>query len=95
MAAWMLPAGINYLDLFGTKRMPGLKGRSILLDTRIPKQLVDKTQKAPMCVRFQSTGKCQQSCTLAHIASIDMHGPIQGRLQRLKASAIGATTTRH
>jgi hypothetical protein len=70
VAAWALPAGIAYLDLFGSK-MPGLKGWPVLLDTRIPKRL-NKTQKAPMCVRFQSMGKCQQSCSLAHIASSDM-----------------------
>jgi hypothetical protein len=66
----MLPAGTDYLDLFGTK-MPGLKGWPVLLDTRISKRL-NKTQKAPMCVRFQSTGKCQQSCSLAHITALDM-----------------------
>lgn len=70
VAAWQLPEGIDYLDLFGTK-MPGLKGWPVLLDTRISKRL-NKTQKAPMCVRFQSTGKCQQNCSLAHITSIDM-----------------------
>ncbi|KAI2508557.1 hypothetical protein MHU86_5849 [Fragilaria crotonensis] len=69
-AAWQLPEGIDYLDLFGTK-MPGLKGWPVLLDTRISKR-INKTQKAPMCVRFQSTGKCQQNCSLAHITSIDM-----------------------
>ena len=68
--AWMLPAGVEYLDLFGSK-MPGLKGWPVLLDTRIPKRL-NKAQKAPMCVRFQSTGRCQQSCSLAHISSRDM-----------------------
>ena len=70
VATWMLPAGTDYLDLFGTK-MPGLKGWPVLLDTRISKRL-NKTQKAPMCVRFQSTGKCQQSCSLAHITALDM-----------------------
>ena len=58
VAAWMLPAGTDYLDLFGTK-MLGLKGWPVLLDTRILKPM-NKTQKAPMCARFQSTGKCQQ-----------------------------------
>ncbi len=70
VAAWMLPTGVAYLDLFGTK-MPGLKGWPVLLDTRIPKR-INKAQKAPMCVRFQSTGKCQQSCSLAHVISSDM-----------------------
>ncbi len=70
ITAWRLPAGVEYLDLFGTK-MPGLKGWPVLLDTRIPKRL-NRTQKAPMCVRFQSMGKCQQSCSLAHITSSSM-----------------------
>ena len=70
VAAWMLPVGVEYPDIFGSK-MPGLKGWPVLLDTRIPKRL-NKTQKAPMCVRFQSTGKCQQSCSLAHITSSAM-----------------------
>ena len=68
--AWRLPEGVDYLDLFGAK-MPGLKGWPVLLDTRIPKRL-NKSQRAPMCVRFQSTGTCQQSCSLAHITSSDM-----------------------
>jgi hypothetical protein len=68
--SWTLPTGMDYLDLFGTK-MPGLKGWPVLLDTRIPKRL-NKAQKAPLCVRFQSTGKCMQGCSLAHIAFTDM-----------------------
>ena len=70
VAAWKLPAGVEYLDLFGSK-MPGLKGWPVLLDTRIPKRM-NKAQKAPMCVRFQSLGKCQQSCSLVHITSSAM-----------------------
>jgi hypothetical protein len=82
--AWLLPTGVAYLDLFGTK-MPGLKGWPVLLDTRIPKRL-NKTQKAPMCVRFQSTGKCQQSCSLAHITSTDMpEGARETATARFKA----------
>ncbi|KAI2494736.1 hypothetical protein MHU86_19773 [Fragilaria crotonensis] len=46
VAAWQLPEGIDYLDLFGTK-MPGLKGWPVLLDTRISERL-NKTQKAPI-----------------------------------------------
>ncbi len=68
--AWMLPAGVDYLDLFGAK-MLGLKGWPVLLVTRIPKRL-NKAQRAPVCVQFQSTGRCQQSCSLAHITSSDM-----------------------
>ncbi|KAI2496250.1 hypothetical protein MHU86_18254 [Fragilaria crotonensis] len=67
---WTLPSGVDFLDLFGTK-MPGLKGWPVLLDTRIPKRL-NKAQRAPMCVRFQSTGVCQQGCSLAHITSSAM-----------------------
>jgi hypothetical protein len=70
VAAWSLPSGVEYLNLFGSK-MPGLKGWPVLMDTRIPKRL-NKTQKAPMCVRFQSLGKCQSSCSLAHITASDM-----------------------
>jgi hypothetical protein len=70
VTSWLLPEGVDYLDLFASK-MPGLKGWPVLRDTRIPKSL-NKAQKAPMCVRFQSTGKCQQGCSLAHITSSDM-----------------------
>ena len=70
VAAWRLPAGVDYLDIFAAK-MPGLKGWPVLLDTRISKHM-NKAQKAPMCVRFQSTGRCQRSCSLAHITSSDM-----------------------
>ncbi len=85
MAAWMLPAGVKYPALFGTKIF-GLKGWPVLLDTRISKQL-NKAQKAPMCVRFQSTGLCQQSCSLAHIlTSSDMpEGARETAAARFKA----------
>ncbi len=69
-ATWRLPAGVKYLDLFASK-MPGLKGWPVLLDTRIPKRM-NKAQKAPMCVWFQALGKCQHSCSLAHITSSEM-----------------------
>jgi hypothetical protein len=84
VAAWTLPVGVEYLDLFGSK-MPGLKGWPVLLDTRIPKRL-NKTQKAPTCVRFQSIGRCQQSCSLAHITSSDMpEGAREKATARFKA----------
>ena len=84
VAAWMLPAGVEYTALFGTK-MPGLKGWPVLQDTRISKRL-NKAQKAPMCVQFQSTGRCQQSCSLAHIASRDMpEGARETAAARFKA----------
>ena len=67
---WKLPTGIEYLDLFNTK-MPGLKGWPVLVDDRIPKK-TNRTQKAPMCVRFQAVGKCKQGCSLSHVMASDM-----------------------
>lgn len=52
-------------------KMPGLKGWPVLLDTRISKKH-NRSQKAPMCVRFQAMGQCKQGCSLAHIAANQM-----------------------
>ena len=70
VAAWQLPGGTKYVDLFGTK-MPGLRGWPVLLDTRLSKKQ-NRSRKAPMCVRFQVTGKCKQNCTLSHVIASDM-----------------------
>ena len=70
VAAWQLPSGTKYLDLFNAK-MPGLKGWPVLLDTRISKKQ-NRNHKAPMCVRFQVTGHCKQGCSLAHITASAM-----------------------
>jgi hypothetical protein len=51
---WKLPPGIQFLDLFSAK-MPGLKGWPVLTDTRIPRKQ-SRTQRAPMCVKFQVSG---------------------------------------
>jgi hypothetical protein len=70
VSAWQLPGGSKYVDLFGSK-MPGLRGWPVLLDTRLSKKQ-NRSRKAPMCVRFQVTGKCKQNCTLSHVAASDM-----------------------
>lgn len=67
---WKLPPGVQFLDLFNAK-MPGLKGWPVLTDRRISKRQ-SRTQRAPMCVRFQASGTCKQGCTLAHVAASDM-----------------------
>ena len=70
VSAWQLPNGVEYLDLFNTK-MPSLKGWPVLHDSRLSKKQ-NRTQKAPMCVRFQVAGQCKQGCSLAHVAASAM-----------------------
>ena len=72
---WRLPTGVQFLDLFNAK-MPALKGWPVLTDTRIPKKQ-SRTQRAPMCVKFQATGRCKQGCSLAHVCAIEM--PVEAR----------------
>ncbi|KAI2497631.1 hypothetical protein MHU86_16880 [Fragilaria crotonensis] len=66
---WTLPSGVDFRPVRHQNARPQRVAST--LDTRIPKRL-NKAQRAPMCVRFQSTGVCQQGCSLAHITSSAM-----------------------
>ena len=81
VAAWQLPSGTKYLDLFNAK-MPGLKGWPVLLDSRISKKQ-SRTHKAPMCVRFQVIGQCKQGCSLAHVTATDMPSEARSKADAL------------
>lgn len=83
VAGWQLPPGVNYLELFNAK-MPGLKGWPVLLlDTRISKKQ-SRTHKAPMYVKFQVSGRCEQGgCSLARVALSTMP-----TISRSKANAL-------
>ena len=87
---WKLPVGTKYLDVFDTK-MPGLKGWPVLLDTRISKKQ-NRSQKAPMCVRFQAIGQCKQGCLLAHIAANQMTTEARTKADNLFKAVYTPTT---
>lgn len=63
VAEWMLPKGTQYHDFFLSKDR-STRGWPLLDDHRLA------NGSAPMCIRFQATGKCQEACRMAHV-SID------------------------
>ena len=63
--SWLVDAGTGYLNLF-KDRAPSVRNWPKILDDRLPKKN-NKTRAAPLCVRFQMTGKCVYGCSLAHI----------------------------
>jgi hypothetical protein len=67
--AWAIPPGHSYLTMFGPK-MPSISGWPFFNDNRLTR--LGKSRRAPMCIRFQSTGECTTGCTLAHIKPTDM-----------------------
>ena len=66
---WMIPSGKTYNTLFGAT-MASLKGWPYFTDNRLAKK--GRSQRAPMCIRFQAMGECTQACTLAHLRASDM-----------------------
>jgi hypothetical protein len=68
--AWAPPNGVDFTTFF-PGRMPGLldwpRFKDKRLSTRNP-----KARPAPMCVRFQATGKCSMGCSLSHVSPDDM-----------------------
>ena len=69
VAAWALPDGKVYSAVFGPQ-MASVKGWPYFVDNR--NKNGGRPRRAPMCVRYQTTGECSQGCTLAHIKADDM-----------------------
>jgi hypothetical protein len=67
LTEWALPPGMNFNKLFkaGSKNWPSF------FDKRIPTKS-NKTQIAPMCLKFQALGVCTKVCQLAHIRAADI-----------------------
>jgi hypothetical protein len=61
---WLLPKGSQYYDFFLSKDK-STRGWPLLDDPRLP------NGPAPMCIRFQATGKCRAACRMAHV-SLDL-----------------------
>ena len=83
--AWLLPKGISFNDLF-QKSKTGAKGWPSMLDTRIPPKS-NKSQIAPLCLKFQATGACKKGCLLAHVTSRDMSDQDRSTINDLFAAA--------
>jgi hypothetical protein len=83
--AWLLPKGISFNELF-QKSKTGAKGWPSMLDKRIPPKS-NKSQIAPMCLMFQTTGVCKKGCLLAHITSRDMSDRDRSTITDLFAAA--------
>lgn len=85
VSEWKLPTGVQFLDLFNSK-MPALKGWPVLTDTRISTKQ-SRAQRAPMCVRYQATGRCKRGCSLAHVSASDMPAEARSKADSLFKSA--------
>jgi hypothetical protein len=60
MPDWLLPKGLHYYDFFVSKDK-STRGWPLLDDPCLP------NGPAPMCIRFQTTGKCRLVCRMAHV----------------------------
>jgi hypothetical protein len=67
---WKIPASVDFLSLF-KDRTPASKNWPKFADRRLGSRN-KKTKVAPLCVRYQMTGKCTQGCKLAHILRASM-----------------------
>ena len=81
---WALPTGMSFNELFKS----GAKNWPSFLDDRIPTKS-NKSQVAPMCVRFQAMGKCKRVCQLAHISASDMPPTEREKVDNLFKTAYG------
>jgi hypothetical protein len=69
-AEWLSPEGSDFMGFF-PGRMPGLLDWPRFEDKRLSIRN-PKARPAPMCVRFQATGKCSMGCSLSHVSINDM-----------------------
>lgn len=67
---WSPPNGLDFTTFF-PGRMPGLLDWPRFKDKRLSVRN-PKARPAPMCVRFQATGKCSMGCSLSHVSPDDM-----------------------
>jgi hypothetical protein len=78
VAEWLLPKGSQYHDFFLSKDR-SMRGWPLLDDERIT------TGPAPMCIRFQTMGKCREACRMAHVTAESMTVENRRRIgERLK-----------
>ena len=90
--SWLVSSGVDYLTLF-PNRSPKSKSWPKLLDERLP-QRNKQTRSAPVCVRWQMTGKCIHGCSLAHILAKHMStGEFQQTDRTIKEAMAGTENT--
>jgi hypothetical protein len=78
IAEWLLPKGTQYYDFFLSKDR-STRGWPLLDDSRIA------TGPAPMCIRYQTIGKCHEACRMAHVSADTMSADNRKRIgDRLK-----------
>ena len=83
VAEWLLPKGSQYHDFFLSKDR-STRGWPLLDDERIT------TGPAPMCIRFQTMGKCREACRMAHVTAESMTVENRRRIgERLKEAYYG------
>ena len=84
---WCLPTGMNFNEIFKS----GAKNWPSFLDKRIPTKS-NKTQIAPMCVRFQAMGTCKRVCQLAHAKASNMTSLEREKVERLFKNGLRTVT---
>lgn len=90
-ADWMIPKGSDFLGLF-KDRLPGSKNWPKIQDPRLPKK--NRLPKsAPLCARFQMTGKCTYGCQLAHVFAKNLTQPEFSQADRLMREVMAPTPT--
>ena len=78
--------GVDFLELF-PNGAPGAKRWPKFTDTRLPKKN-KQPRAAPLCVRFQMTGRCKQGCSMAHVGASTMTMPEFNQTDRLIKEAL-------
>jgi hypothetical protein len=71
-ADWIVAKGVDFLGLL-PNGAPGAKCWPKFTDTRLPKKS-KQPRAAPLCVRFQMTGRCKHGCSMAmaHVGASSM-----------------------
>ena len=90
-ASWLVDTGVDYLGLF-TDRAPGTRKWPKIVDTRLARK-GRPSVSAPLCVKFQMTGKCVQGCTLAHVLPNQMTAPEFNQADRIMQDVLTSKTS--
>ena len=83
---WLLPKGTQYYDFFLSKDR-STRGWPLLDDARLT------SSPAPMCIRFQATGKCREACRMAHVLANAMTADSRKRIGDRFRDAYGARSS--
>jgi hypothetical protein len=78
---WLSPAGSDFMGFF-PERKPGLLDWPRFEDKRLSIRN-PRARPAPMCVRFQATGKCSMGCSLSHVSINDMGSAERARVAKM------------